>query len=81
MASLKIPSENNTACNVGYFYGFINELAAIVSVAQNIAERRRTYCIVNKLLNHPLTRYNRADITIKARIVPIIPKYVIIVKF
>ena len=73
VASLKIPSENSTACNVGYFYGLIKELAAIVSVAQNTADSIKTY-FVYKRPTHLLTKYKRKEIMIKAMIVAIIPK-------
>ena len=47
MASFIIPSENRTAFKIGYFYAFISELAAIVSVAQNMADIISTPSIVN----------------------------------
>ena len=38
IASLMMPYEKRTALRIGYFYALINELAAMVSVAQKMAE-------------------------------------------
>ena len=41
-ASFIIPSPNRTEFKVGYFYAFMREMAATVSVAQRIAASIRT---------------------------------------
>ena len=73
IASLIIPYENRTAFRIGYFSAFISELAAMVSVAQNMAEIMSTPSMF-RIPNILLIPYRMEDIKMKPMMLPIMPK-------
>lgn len=75
-----MPSENKTECRIGYLSGFISEFAAMVSVAQNIAESINTYFTVIKLKIR-LMQKRQVEIRMNPIKVATIPKYPMILKF
>ena len=77
-----IPYPNSTAFNIGYFSGFINALAATVSVAHRIlANIKISVIIKGSSLTHKLKTQIKKDSRINPIMVPIMPKNPMIAKF
>ena len=73
-ASLIIPSPKRTEFNVGYFYAFIRDMAATVSVAQRMAASMSTSPTVNELYIKLFMRKRTRTMQINPKMVPMIPK-------
>ncbi len=76
-ASFIIPYPNKTEWSVGYFYGFIREIHATVSVAHKTLLIINIYFKVKELKNISSRRDKNTDKQIKPMIVPKIPKKLI----
>jgi hypothetical protein len=80
-ASFIIPSPKRTAFKTGYFYGFISDIAATVSVAHRTLLNINTYFRVKVLKITLSTKLRKIDNNTNPIIVPITPKKLIIPKF
>lgn len=73
-ASLMMPSPKRTEFKVGYFYAFISDMAATVSVAQRMAASIKTSPTVNASYIKLLMRKRTRTMQTNPKIVPMIPK-------
>ena len=80
-ASLMIPSPKSTAFKTGNLSGFINDIAATVSVAQSTLLKRSIYLIESLLKNKWSRNFKQIAKQKKQMTVPTTPKKLIIPKF